>query len=72
MEHATPSEFEAAVIRARARAARTGELDPKLSGSFATSVTIEVADFLERILTDGTYSREVARIGEEDPDLASI
>jgi hypothetical protein len=32
----------------------------------------DLADFVQRILTDGTCAREVARIGEEDLDLASI
>jgi len=72
MERVTPVELEAAVERARARAARTGELRPVLSGSFAASVSAELADFVQRILTDGTYAQAVARIGEQDPDLANI
>jgi hypothetical protein len=32
----------------------------------------EVADFVQRILTDGTYAQAVAGIGNEDPDLADL
>ena len=71
MERVTPAEFDAAVERARARAAKTGEL-PVVGGSFAAAVSDEFADFVERIVTDGTYARAVARIGAEDPDLANI
>ena len=72
MEHLRPAVLEGAVARARARAARTGELRTVVSGSFATCVSDELADFAQRILTDGTYARAVAHIGEEDPDLADI
>ncbi len=72
MEHVVPDEFTAAVERARVRAERTGELRPGPSTSLVTSIPDELAEFVDRILTDGTYAREVARIGREDPDLASI
>ncbi len=72
MEQAVPANLEAVVERARARAARTGELRPVVSGSFAPAVPDEVADFVQRILTDGTYASAVKRIGEQDPDLANI
>jgi hypothetical protein len=72
IEHVTPVELEAAIGRARALAARTGELRPDLTGSFAASSQDDLADFVRRVLTDGTYAEENARIGEEDPDLASI
>jgi hypothetical protein len=73
-EHLRSAELEAAVERARARAARTGELRPIVGGSFAVSVSVsdELAEFVQRILTDGTYAHAVGRIGEEDPDLANI
>jgi hypothetical protein len=72
MEQAAPGDLEAVIERARARAARTGELRPGPSGSFERSVPDELAEFVDRILTDGSYAREVDRIGREDPDLASI
>lgn len=72
IEHVVPDEFAAAVERAKVRAERTGELRPGPSTSLATSVPQDLADFVDRILTDGTYAREVARIGQEDPDLASL
>ncbi len=65
------AELEAAVVRARARAEKTGELRPVVTGSFAPAVSDELAHFVERILTDGTYARAVAHIGEIDPDLAT-
>ncbi len=72
MQQAFPAELEAAVERARSRAARTGELRPVVRGSFAAIVPDELADFVQQILTDGTYARAVERIGEQDPDLANI
>jgi hypothetical protein len=72
MEHVTPAELEDAVRRARARAAKTGELRPDVSRSLEAPIPDDLADFLQRILTDGTYAREVVRIGEDDPDLANI
>jgi hypothetical protein len=66
------AEFEAVVERARARAASTGELHPDVAGSSATPIPEELRDFVRQILADGSYAREVARIGEEDPDLAGI
>jgi hypothetical protein len=61
-----------AVSRARARAERTGELEPIPSGALALSIEDDLADFLQCIVTDGTYVDEVARIGEADPDVATI
>ncbi len=72
MKQRIPAELEAAVERARARASRTGELRSVVGGSFAAAVPVELANFVERILTDGTYARAVERIGEQDPDLANI
>lgn len=72
MEQLVPAELEAAVARARSRSAATGELRAGASGSAASVIPGELADFVERILTDGTYAEAVARIGEEDPDLATI
>lgn len=72
MEQLVPAELEAAVERARRRAAATGELRAGASRSAASVIPVELADFVERILTDGTYAEAVARIGEEDPDLATI
>lgn len=66
------AELEGAVERARARAAETGELRAVVSGSVTGCASDELAEFVERILTDGTYARAVARIGEEDPDLANV
>ena len=72
IEHEAPTELDTAVARARARAEATGELHPIISGRFEGSVSEELADFAQRILNDGTYAREVRRLGQEDPDLASI
>ena len=72
IEHEAPTELDTAVARARARAAATGDLRPIITGTFEGSVSEELADFAQRILTDGTYAREVRRLGQEDPDLATI
>ncbi len=72
MEHEVPADIEAAVERARQRAAKTGELRPGSSRSFPVSIPQELADFLQRILTDGTYAQAVERVGREDPNLADI
>ena len=72
IEHEASTELEAAVARARARAAATGDLHPIITGTLHGSVSEELADFAQRILTDGTYAREVSRLGQEDPDLAAI
>jgi hypothetical protein len=72
MEHVVGDEFTAAVERARVRAERTGELPAAPNRLQVTVVPDELAEFVDRILTDGTYAREVALIGGEDADLASI
>lgn len=72
MQQSLPSELDAVVARARARAASTGELRPEVTGSFAAAIPDEVADFVQQILTDGTYAEAVKSIGEQDPDLATI
>lgn len=66
------SGLEAAVARARLRAATTGELRPTFTGSTVAPVSEELADFVQTILTDGTYAEAVAGIGIDDPDLADI
>jgi hypothetical protein len=66
------AQLEVAVARARGRAAASGELHPKASSSAPSPVGAAVGEFVERILTDGTYARTALRIGEEDPDLATI
>jgi hypothetical protein len=72
MEQSSLVELEAAVARARGRAARTGELEPVVTGSPVITFPSDLVDFVQQILSDGTYARAVERIGEEDPDLASI
>ena len=72
IEREAPTELDTAVARARARAAVTGDLHPVITGRFEGSVSGELADFAQRILTDGTYAREVRRLGQEDSDLATI
>jgi hypothetical protein len=67
-----PVDLAAAVERARTRASRSGELRPFINNSVRAVVSDELAAFVERILTDGTYAEEVTRIGEHDPDLASL
>jgi hypothetical protein len=72
MEPAARSEFEAVVERARARAASTGELHPDVASAAAAPIPAELRDFVRQILLDGSYEREAARIGEADPDLATL
>jgi len=72
IEHVKQAELETAIERARVRAAKTGELRPGVRDTSVTTIPDAVADFVEQILTDGTYAREVERIGKEDPDLANI
>jgi hypothetical protein len=67
-----PVDLAAAVERAGTLASRSGELRPLINHSVRAVVSDELADFVERILTDGTYAGEVTRIGEHDPDLASL
>ncbi len=72
MEPTLAADLEVVIEHARVRAARSGELRPVVTGSFAAAVSDEVADFVQQILTDGTYARAVKLIGEQDPDLANI
>jgi hypothetical protein len=71
LEHPLPELLEAAVERARMRAARSGELEPA-STSEETPIPEELSDFVTRILGDGTYAKAVERIGRDDPDLATV
>ena len=72
MEQPASTELEAAVRRARSRAAATGELRPQSSQPGRAPLPSEVGDFVRRILTDGSYDRVVEEIGREDPDLATV
>lgn len=72
IEPGTSSELEAAVARARVRAATTGELRPTVNGTAVAPLSEELTDFVQKILTDGTYAQAVAGIGIEDPDLADL
>lgn len=72
VEQQAVSDFEAAVERARARAAATGELKPTSRRLDAVPASLELAEFVRRVLTDGTCARAVEEIGREDPNLASI
>ena len=72
VEQTPPSGLKSAVKRARSQAATTGELQPTGKGFSHISVPDELADFVQRILTDGTYARAIERIGDEDPDLADV
>ncbi len=72
MEHPVSSELESAVTRARQRAAETGELHPAGSGLAGPPISPELAEFVRRVLTDGTYEQAVEQIGREDPDLATL
>ena len=72
MEQPASTELEAAVRRARSRAAATGELRPQISQPGRAPLPSEVGDFVRRILTDGSYDRVVEKIGREDPDLATV
>ena len=70
IEHGRPSKLRAAVERSRCRAQPSRELRPIITGSFARPVTSELAAFVDRILTDGTYVRAVAHLVADDPELA--
>lgn len=72
MEQIVPADLEAAVARARRRAAATGELRPAVRVSCVSVIPAELADFAVQILTDGAYAEAVARIGQEVPDLATV
>lgn len=72
IENIGPPELEAAVERARGRAAKSGGLHPGVSNSPSPPVASAVAEFVTQILTDGTYAQVVEHIGQEDPDLANI
>ena len=72
IEPEASSELDAAVARARFQAAATGELRPILTRSSGAPMSEELADFVDRILTDGTYARAIAGIGNDDPDLADV
>lgn len=72
IEPEASTQLKAAVARVRLRAASTGELRPIVTNSTAAPMSEEVADFVQRILTDGTYAQAVAGIGNEDPDLADL
>ena len=70
IEHDRPSELQMAIERAGGRAQSSRELRPIITGSFARPVTSELAAFVDRILTDGTYVRAVAHLVADDPELA--
>jgi hypothetical protein len=72
MAEADAPDLWAAVARARARAEETGELRPVVTGALKTPVSDELRAFVRQVLADGTYAREAKRIGEDDPDLASV
>jgi hypothetical protein len=72
VEFSTPSEFELAVARARNRAAATGEPRPGEKGLAAVPVPAELAEFVQRVLSDGTYARAVEQLGREDTNLATL
>lgn len=72
MEKDLPPELRAAIQRARARAEASGELRPQRSAGGLRPLPAEVAAFVTRILSDGTYAEEIERIGADDPGVASI
>jgi hypothetical protein len=59
------------VRKAKQRAAATGELRPPSKGSAQSPLSAEVSTLIREIIADGTYEKEIIRIGKEDPDLAS-
>jgi len=69
---ALPADLARVVEQARVRAAESGELRPVRRGFAERQVPRELADFVVGVLTDGTYARAAAAIGDDDPDLASI
>lgn len=66
----SPAGLDAVIDRARRRAAETGELRPTGRRLSSLAVPDDLAEFAQRVLTDGTYARTVERIAADDPDLA--
>jgi hypothetical protein len=72
MEREADVTLQLTVERARKRADETGELRPALRSGFTRRpVSAELAEFVHRVLTDGTFAEAVRQIGIEDPDMAS-
>lgn len=63
-------ELQAAVARARAVAEVAGELSARRPGLPRSPIPGAVADALVALLRDGTYDAAIARIVEDDPELA--
>jgi hypothetical protein len=64
-------ELAAVVEHARRRAEEMGELPRGPFPPLESRISLEAADVLLEWLRDGSYDMAVARIAEEDPDLAS-
>jgi hypothetical protein len=70
IDHTRPNDLQVAVERARARGQSSGEFRPVIAGSFVLPVSDELAAFIDRILSDGTYFEAVAQLVADDPELA--
>jgi hypothetical protein len=64
-------ELAGVVERARRRAEEMGELPRGPFPPFESKIPPQAADVLVEWLRDGSYEEAVARIAEEDPDLAT-
>lgn len=72
MQNALSAELAAVVDSARSRAEASGELGPAGRDASRPDLPEDAVAFVRLILSDGTYTDEVERIGAEDPDVASI
>ncbi len=64
-------ELAAVVERARQRAEEMGELPRGPFPALESQIPPEAADLLVEWLRDGRYDEAIARIANEDPDLAN-
>jgi hypothetical protein len=64
-------DFVAVVGRVRSEIATTGEHKARVVGEYVSPLGPAERDAIMCLLRDGTYHRAAARVGEQDPDLAS-
>jgi hypothetical protein len=72
IEQPLPTELDLAVRRASRRAEVVGDLRPDKGLSTPEPLPDGLATFVQQILADGSFAREVKRIGRQDPDLATL
>ncbi len=62
--------LEAIVERVRKDIIAAGEHKAPAAGEYVSPLAAEERDAIMALLRDGTYHRAVARVGQEDPELA--